>query len=181
MKGCHIDLDNFVKKVCAAFAAYYPYHRKNVEYSYACLGSFDKTVDAMRFALKEGFSLAHATDCIMIDESTQTIKDKGRKNKMSEKFEFTKEAILAMAEKCPEAKAVLKAGFPAAFEGDEYFDFSKATLDFKPPSDMGSMDIQILGACGGPLFAKGLYLANDVHWTLTEMEHHWELIPTRKD
>ncbi len=44
---------------------------------------------------------------------------------MSEKYEVTKEAILAMAEKCPEAKEVLRVGFPQAFEGEKTFDLLK--------------------------------------------------------
>ena len=40
---------------------------------------------------------------------------------MSEKYEVTKEAILAMAEKSPDAKEVLKVGFPKAFE-EKHFD-----------------------------------------------------------
>lgn len=38
-----------------------------------------------------------------------------------EKYEITKEAILKMAEKCSEAKEVLKAGFPQAFENGKHF------------------------------------------------------------
>ncbi len=34
------------------------------------------------------------------------------------KFEITKEQILKMAESCPTAKDVLKAGFPSAFENE---------------------------------------------------------------
>ncbi|KKM76299.1 hypothetical protein LCGC14_1381470 [marine sediment metagenome] len=44
---------------------------------------------------------------------------------MPEKYEVTKEAILAMAEKSPEAKEMLKAGFPEAFEEDKHFDLTK--------------------------------------------------------
>ncbi|HDZ14330.1 hypothetical protein LCGC14_1069080 [marine sediment metagenome] len=46
---------------------------------------------------------------------------------MSEKFEVTKEAILAMVEKCPEAKEALKAGFPGAFENKKSFDLIQLT------------------------------------------------------
>ena len=42
-----------------------------------------------------------------------------------EKYEVTKEAILKMVEKCPEAKEVLKAGFPQAFEKKKTFDLLK--------------------------------------------------------
>lgn len=35
------------------------------------------------------------------------------------KLEITKNKILAMAKKCPEAKEVLEEGFPEAFEGEE--------------------------------------------------------------
>lgn len=35
---------------------------------------------------------------------------------MSKEFKITKEKILAIAEECEEAKAVLKKGFPEAFE-----------------------------------------------------------------
>ncbi len=44
---------------------------------------------------------------------------------MSEEYKITKEAILAMAEKCPEAKEALKAGFPKAVEDDRTFDLFK--------------------------------------------------------
>ena len=42
-----------------------------------------------------------------------------------EKYEVTKTAILKMAEKCPEAKEALKAGFPKAFEKCRTFDLLK--------------------------------------------------------
>ena len=44
---------------------------------------------------------------------------------MSEEYKITKEAILKMAEKCPEAREVLKAGFPKAFEEKKHFDLTK--------------------------------------------------------
>ncbi|KKN12367.1 hypothetical protein LCGC14_1017070 [marine sediment metagenome] len=42
-----------------------------------------------------------------------------------EKYEVTKEAILKMAKKCPEAKEALKAGFPKAFGEKKTFDLLK--------------------------------------------------------
>ncbi len=44
---------------------------------------------------------------------------------MSEEYKITKEAILKMAAKCPEAKEALKAGFPQAFERGKTFDLLK--------------------------------------------------------
>ena len=38
-----------------------------------------------------------------------------------ERYEVTKETILKMVEKCPEAKEALKAGFPQAFEEEKNF------------------------------------------------------------
>jgi len=44
---------------------------------------------------------------------------------MSEKYEVTKEAILAMSTICPEAEKMLKAGFPEAFADKKHFDLMK--------------------------------------------------------
>jgi hypothetical protein len=46
------------------------------------------------------------------------IRDRMTKEDTME-FKITKEQILAMAEKCPTAKEVLKAGFPEAFKVNE--------------------------------------------------------------
>ncbi|HDZ27503.1 MAG TPA: hypothetical protein ENH65_13450 [Candidatus Aminicenantes bacterium] len=42
-----------------------------------------------------------------------------------EKYEVTKETILKMVEKCPEAEEMLKVGFPKAFEKGRTFDLIK--------------------------------------------------------
>ena len=44
-----------------------------------------------------------------------------------ERYEVTKETILKMVEKCPEAKEVLKAGFPQAFENEKHFNLVALT------------------------------------------------------
>jgi len=54
---------------------------------------------------------------------------------MSKEFKITKEKVLAMAEECEEAKAVLKKGFPEVFE-EEWID---VTSDFEfHPYKVGS-------------------------------------------
>lgn len=54
---------------------------------------------------------------------------------MEKEFKITKEKILAMASECSEAKAVLKKGFPEAFE-DEWTDITRQ-VRFIPDSRQG--------------------------------------------
>ena len=81
---------------------------------------------------------------------------------MLEKYEVTKEAILAMAEKSPDAKEVLKAGFPEAFVDDKYFDLVALKGDHTLFTDKEArragfrdslfMQVRGIGCCKGKAF-----------------------------
>lgn len=53
-----------------------------------------------------------------VTEFFENRKDQKEKTMSKKEFKITKDAILRMAEKCPDAKCVLKEGFPEAFEED---------------------------------------------------------------
>lgn len=110
---------------------------------------------------------------------------------MSEEYKITKQAILKMVEKCPEAKEALKAGFPEAFEGDEYFNLEglgdKAGYLFtnREAQRAGFEDrgfLKILNSTDendGKAFF--LFSSPDVVWELRQVSYGQILIPTRKD
>ena len=58
---------------------------------------------------------------------------------MSKELKITKEKVLAMAEECPEAKAVLEKGFPEAFE-----DESKVSASVKEEIDVHLKEIELI-------------------------------------
>ena len=112
---------------------------------------------------------------------------------MSEKFEVTKEAILAMVEKCPEAKTVLKAGFPGAFKGnDKYFDLDRLSSNHRLFTDSEAMaagfhDSDFFGirtASKNPDYnGTTFFLDRNYNWAIKrgDGEYFDLLIPTRKD
>ncbi len=114
---------------------------------------------------------------------------------MTEKFEVTKEAILAMVEKCPEAKEVLKAGFPGAFEkaleiDKKYFNlnalnntdgrlFTQAQAEDAGFGYNHFMSVRLGGSMRGIAFV----LDSSYNWEFDELKNNFYhlLIPSCKD
>ncbi len=95
-----------------------------------------------------------------------------------EKYEVTKEAILKMVEKCPEAKEALKAGFPQAFEEKKHFDLHALKDAYRLFTDNEAQRAGFQSAsfmlvrCGHEYDGIAIYLDEDyLKWALKRDSH----------
>jgi len=103
---------------------------------------------------------------------------------MENEIKIKKERILEAANKCGDAKRILKTIFPEVFVDNKYLNFECAQHailrnDIEYPYNFTHMSIQVRS--GGNLSHKGFYLSDKFNWELVvDNKGQLVLLPTKK-